>query len=159
MANRLRFKKNNVNSWVDAYWPVGSIYLTVNNINPSTYFGGTWEKISTGRVLMGASSDSQLGTTVDSGLPNITGSFDPQWADSSGGGVIFGEQHNGAIYTSRPSDRGYWWASTTSEGPAGSSTQYKTRMNFDAARSSAIYGRSSIVQPPAFYCYIWKRVN
>lgn len=159
MANRLRFKKNNVDSWIDAYWPVGSIYLTVNNTNPSTYFGGTWEKISTGRVLMGASNDSQLGTTIDSGLPNITGSFDPQWSDSSGGGVMFGEQYNGAIYTSRPSDRGYWWASVTSEGPAGSSTQYKTRMNFDAARSSAIYGRSSIVQPPAFYCYIWKRVS
>ena len=34
----------------DILYPVGSIYMSVNNTNPSTLFGGTWEQI-TGRFL------------------------------------------------------------------------------------------------------------
>jgi hypothetical protein len=34
------------------YYPVGSIYMSVNNIEPSTLFGGVWEQIS-GRFLIG----------------------------------------------------------------------------------------------------------
>lgn len=34
-------------------YPVGSIYLSVNNTDPSALFGGTWERIN-GRFLLGA---------------------------------------------------------------------------------------------------------
>lgn len=38
---------------MDAIYPVGSIYMSVNATNPSTFFGGTWERIAKGRTLVG----------------------------------------------------------------------------------------------------------
>lgn len=32
-------------SLIDMIYPIGSIYMSVNNVNPSTLFGGTWEQI------------------------------------------------------------------------------------------------------------------
>ncbi len=43
-------------------YPVGSIYMSVNNTNPTTLFGGTWERIED-RFLYGASTDYPLGST------------------------------------------------------------------------------------------------
>lgn len=37
---------------------------------------------------MGADSSHGVGTTVDSGLPDIQGAHKLAWVDSSGGGVI-----------------------------------------------------------------------
>lgn len=47
----------------DDVYPVGSIYMSVNNVNPATLFGGTWEKIAGGRCLIGANSNYALGST------------------------------------------------------------------------------------------------
>ena len=47
----------------DDVYPVGSIYMSVNNVNPATLFGGTWEQIAGGRCLIGANSNYALGTT------------------------------------------------------------------------------------------------
>ena len=37
-------------------YPVGSIYISYNNTNPSSFFGGEWENYGDGRVLKGISS-------------------------------------------------------------------------------------------------------
>lgn len=64
----------------DIIYPVGSIYITVNNVNPDTLFGGKWEQIE-GKFLLAASSDYGAGeeggeaehTLTQSELPKITG--------------------------------------------------------------------------------------
>lgn len=40
-------------SILDKAYPIGSLYITTTATNPTTYFGGTWERYGEGRVLMG----------------------------------------------------------------------------------------------------------
>lgn len=43
-------------------YPVGSIYMSVNSTDPSTLFGGEWEALDEGRVLIGANSTYSAGS-------------------------------------------------------------------------------------------------
>ena len=136
--------------------PVGSIYQTISPENPSvTFGGGTWEKIAQDRVLMGASDTHPAGTTVEAGLPNITGSFYARphmtGSKSSGGSITNGD---GKLFTHSIQGSDYLDNSMTESGRS-----YKDDvMFFDASRSNPIYGASDTVQPPAYCTYIWRRI-
>lgn len=52
----------NVNMMLAVY-PVGSIYMSVNPTNPNSLFGGTWEALDQGRVLIGAGAAHPAGET------------------------------------------------------------------------------------------------
>lgn len=137
--------------------PVGSIYQTISPENPSvTFGGGTWEKIAQDRVLMGASDTHPAGTTVEAGLPNITGSFYARphmtGSKSSGGSITNGD---GKLFTHSIQGSDYLDDSMTESGRS-----YKDDvMFFDASRSNPIYGASTTVQPPAYFTYTWLRTD
>lgn len=46
-----------IKSFLDAVYPVGSIYMSVKSTNPGTLFGGTWVAIAQGRCLVGVGSN------------------------------------------------------------------------------------------------------
>ena len=50
---------------VDLMYPVGSIYLSTNSINPSEYFGGEWESWGSGRVPVGVDTNDTNFNTVE----------------------------------------------------------------------------------------------
>lgn len=55
-------------SVADIVYPIGSIYLSVNNINPRTIFGGTWVSWGSGRVPVGVNTSvSQFATVEQTG--------------------------------------------------------------------------------------------
>ena len=125
-------------------FPVGSIYQSTDPTSPAALFGGSWEEIASERVLMGASSTHAAGTTVKAGLPNLKGSF------------------TGVASTAYPnlSNSGALSISTSNNiaGYEGGSYGSNCTVSFDASKSNAIYGRSTTVQPAAYYVHIWHRV-
>lgn len=129
-----------------AAYPVGSIFQTVSTTSPAALFGGTWQEIAQNRVLMGASYAHAAGTTVEAGLPNITGRAGPD--EQAGFYNVNRPNAYGAFYGGGKS---YDWAAS------GTSTPGKD-LCFDASRSNPIYGRSNTVQPAAYYVHIWRRV-
>ena len=136
-----------------AAYPVGSIFQTDSTTSPAALFGGTWEEIAQNRVLMGAGSGHAAGTTVEAGLPNITGSFTTKSIDV-GGSPFSGD----ANILSAKGSLAFSEKSTNYGGYTGhSGSQYN--IQFDASRSNPIYGRSYTVQPAAYYVHIWRRVG
>lgn len=58
---------------LNALYPVGSIYMSVNSTSPATFFGGTWERI-TGRFLLAATDGGANGGNSNASIkPGYTG--------------------------------------------------------------------------------------
>jgi hypothetical protein len=128
--------------------PVGSIYQSTDPTSPAALFGGTWQEIAQNRVLMGASRSHAAGTTVEAGLPNITGSVG-RFASGHHSNEL--DRKQGALsYSGQGNNLGYY----SSSGSYG----YGYYIDFNASSSNAIYGRSNTVQPAAYYVHIWRRV-
>ena len=141
-----------INVSVDTVFPVGSIYLSKNNTSPAALFGGTWQEIAFNRVLMGAGTAHPAGSTVEAGLPNITGSL----SETLNNGISSPFRGNknaissiGALAVTEASSPYCGFA-----GYEGSAYD----ISFNASRSNPIYGRSNTVQPAALYINIWERV-
>lgn len=66
------------------YYPVGAVFLTSTNKNPSTFLGGTWKLESTGRTLVGCGSGTDDNGTMITFNAGINESDDPQAADANG---------------------------------------------------------------------------
>lgn len=125
-------------------------WISEDPTSPAALFGGTWQEIAQNRVLMGASYAHAAGTTVEAGLPNITGSLIETEAESSPfRGSKASLSKSGALkFTEVNTD---WGGYSSLSGSA-------YNIKFDASLSNPIYGRSTTVQPAAYYVHIWRRV-
>ena len=55
--------------------PIGTILTTINNVNPSTYLGGTWQRFAQGRTLVGVDETDDV--TLMKTANNQGGSVNP----------------------------------------------------------------------------------
>lgn len=127
---------------LEALYPVGSVYITTATTCPLSMLisGSTWELVSSGRVLQGADSGHSAGTTIEPGLPNITGNIN---------GCESNTGHQGA-------DGAFVISGYTGGGEQNGNGTW-VNFNFNASRSSSIYGNSTTVQPPAYVVNIFRR--
>ena len=64
----LSSSKLNASALLDLVYPIGSIYMSVNSTSPATIIGGTWERISKGRTLVGLDeNDTNFDTAEETG--------------------------------------------------------------------------------------------
>ena len=65
-GNEIQYRDWNklVNSIKSAMYPVGSVYITYNNVNPGTFLGGTWERFGQGRTLVGEGTGNDGSTSM-----------------------------------------------------------------------------------------------
>ena len=124
---------------------IGDFIHTTSSVSPAARWGGTWEEVAQDRALMGASSSHAAGTTAEAGLPNITGSVGRYTS-----GWRFGPDRQKGAFTATGNSSMDLYSSSGSYGEG-------TYINFDASKSNAIYGKSSTVQPAAYYVHIWRR--
>lgn len=104
------------------------------------------------RVLMGASNSHKAGSTVDAGLPNITGDFYGDLNGNNHQSIFF--NGSGALRTGTVS-----WSSSVNAYKVSNSYSNATHIKFNANNSNSIYGKSSTVQPAAYYVNVWQRVD
>lgn len=64
ITTSLKAIQNLIDNSVNKFYPVGSVYTSVNNVNPSTLFGGTWERFAAGRTLVGVDTGQTEFKTV-----------------------------------------------------------------------------------------------
>lgn len=134
-----------LDTMLSALYPVGSIYIGTQATCPlaTLISGSTWVLVSEGRVLQGADSGHAAGTTIEAGLPNITGTLQGSgsvgitWSGGEGAFLGIGQArtHGASYQISEPSNDAV----------------------FNASNSNSIYGNSTTVQPPAYCVNIWRR--
>lgn len=122
--------------------------------SPASFIGGTWERVEN-CTIWGASDAHPAGTTVEAGLPNITGQLAVRALKSIYRTGVFLTQENGALKSIAVDSIEYFTNLISTEDAPNA---YGSSLAIDASGSNPIYGTSTTVQPPAYCLYIWRRV-
>lgn len=134
---------------LDIVYPVGSIYMSVNNTSPQSFLGGTWVAWGAGRVPVGMGSNGTTNYTIVE--------------------AIGGEEKHTLTTEEMPSHRHQNLYTYNGEaiGTAGSATSTTGR----GAIPNGNYGYGSIAtgyegggtshenRQPYITCYMWKRTK
>lgn len=116
-------------------YPVGSIYISVTNTNPSDLFGGTWEQIKD-LFLLSAGDTYSVGETGGSATHTLTVNEMPNHNHTLKGSAV------------GSSDKG----ETVAYGGATSGIDMRSL-------SSTGGGQSFSIMPPYLAVYMWKRIG
>lgn len=146
MSKSIQLKNNeNEKMYPHPYYPIGSIYLSVNDINPSKWFGGTWEQIAKGRTLVGVdTSDTDFNIVKKTGgekTHKLTINEMPSHNHN------FKNKDYDPISILEPSGNNTWYGINTQVG--------MSNYTFDISNTGGSQAHNNL--QPYFTCYIWCR--
>ena len=125
---------------LEAVYPIGSIYMSVNGTSPATLFGGTWEAIQ-GKFLLGAYGNTyKAGSTGGEATHTLTTREMPN--------------HNHAVFYPNAGADDHSAPGNYPDGPS-DSTYYAV----GSYTSSEGGGEAHNNMPPYLAVYIWKRTG
>lgn len=132
-------------------YPVGSIYMSVNNVSPATFLGGTWEQIKD-TFLLSAGDTYNAGDTggeaehtlTTNELPKIEGQINTYASTAYTGAVISG-------------GTGVFSGTGTSYTSAGRPQTSGSGSSYTAVKLSVGGGQAHNNMPPYLVVYMWKR--
>lgn len=123
---------------LEAVYPIGSIYMSVDGTSPATLFGGTWKAIQ-GKFLLGAYSGAyKAGTTGGEASHTLTTSEMPN--------------HNHALYFPNAGADDHSAPGNYPDGPSNST--YYAVSSYTSREGG---GQAHNNMPPYLAVYIWKR--
>lgn len=135
-VNSITSKISNQNTFdILSVYPIGSIYMSVSEVNPSTLFGGSWQRI-TGRFLLGAvDNNNTYGPGKTGGEETHILTIDEMPAHNHTYSKISGASS---------------YKDTASGGAWG---------DYNAQTTSTGGSKAHNNMPPFLAVYIWKRIN
>lgn len=143
-------------AWLTAQgaYPVGAIYLSVTDVDPAALFGGTWERISQGRFLIGAGANAA--NTTD-----YWGSY-AAGAENFPSGEMGGEVTHTLTVDEMPSHthpERPELSNTKAWGLTGTGEGANAVVDQGTTTSATGGGKAHNNMPPYLVVYMWKRVS
>ena len=137
---------------LDTFYPVGSIYMSVNSSNPGSLFGGTWVRWGSGKVPVGVDTDDASFNTAE----KTGGEKTHKLSEAE----MPAHKHKS---TDKSGEADPYVSRITSLGNAGSGQQVAVLSAYDysylhiLSTGSAGSGSAHNNLQPYITCYMWKR--
>ena len=136
-----------------ALYPVGSIYISINETNPGELFGGTWETYGEGRTLVGVGKgEDTRGEQLSFAINQTGGEYNHALS------VAEMPSHNHTLTAVR--------GTSSSKALTDCTTSWRAYGNFLSSASSSSGTTSSTGSSsahnniqPYIACYMWQRVS
>lgn len=135
------------------YYPIGSLYLSLNNINPSKFFGGKWQQIED-VFLLACGSTYKAGSTGGEASHTLTIDEMPSHDHNSDGFTSIAVSANGSISTSGAFGKGTGFAINI-DGSGWWADRYKVE---DWSERTKGGNQPHNNMPPYLAVYVWERI-
>ena len=138
----------------DMVYPVGSIYMSANNVSPATFLGGTWQQIQ-GQFLLAASGTHPAGST--GGAESHTHEY--RVGSYMNYGCVVGNGANGVqVYDYSSGNYAALQNSASQDSTAGNTALVGSQKTLNAYRKSSTgHVSSESNMPPYISVYVWQR--